>query len=68
MYLFRGEGPYLGEVASGVEKEVRVQRLEKCDACGGTGANSTVWVGLFCGRLRADGMTRTAMSRKPRFR
>lgn len=28
----------LEEVATGVEKELRVQRLEACDACGGTGA------------------------------
>lgn len=28
----------LEEVAKGVEKELRVQRLESCDACGGTGA------------------------------
>ena len=28
----------LEEVASGAEKELRVQRLEACDACGGTGA------------------------------
>lgn len=28
----------LEEVATGVEKDVRVQRLEACDVCGGTGA------------------------------
>jgi len=29
----------LAEIATGVEKRLRVKRLEKCDACGGTGAS-----------------------------
>lgn len=29
----------LAEIAKGVEKKLRVKRLEKCDACGGTGAS-----------------------------
>jgi molecular chaperone DnaJ len=29
----------LAEIATGVEKKLRLKRLEKCDACGGTGAS-----------------------------
>ena len=32
---------------------------------GGTGAYSTVWLGLLCGRLSDDGMTTMAMMRAP---